>query len=214
MSYRRLVRYANPKSSVHNRNVGFVPQTFYALRLDNGTYIDPKKITNHRASGKDWIHLPSAQNEPVLNPSRDFVVGKWRVYEADRRMRLQLDDTLFHNRPTLHMVEFKTGFVSETVDAALIDPMEIRALLVGYHYGEEARTAFRLLVETGTADEYRYALRRKGGKALMDELMSDNFSYGSLTFLRDEVELVQARLILGDGRPAIYFDLVEYPVTK
>ncbi len=208
--YRRKTQ--NIKSSPHNRNVAFKPQTFYALRFANGSYVDPKKIVIEapRVKGREWVKAPDGSSEPTLNPSRAFVEEKWRIYETDRQLR-DLLAHVHHNRTPLYMVEFKTGFISEDVSDPVVDPLQVRALMIGHHYGEEALIAYRLLIETGRAEEYRYALRRKGGKALMDELMEDNFSYGSLTFLRDEAELVQARLILGDGRPAIYFDLIEYP---
>lgn len=202
-----------PDAQVIERNTTFKPETYYALRfVGTNVWLDPRTLRKTSNNGKEMIHVPSSSSEPILNKSEVLVDLTWRTYEADRRHREIVHQTM-HLRE-LEVVVFKTGFIDKDVPKREVDPMEIRALHVGYHYGAECQTAFRMLVAQGLADEYRYVLRRRGGKALMDELMSDNFSYGTLTFVRDETELCQARLILGDGRPAIYFDLVEFPVTE
>jgi hypothetical protein len=187
-------------------NTAFKAATLYGLRLvGSEKYIDPRAIKKLvSVNGRpEIVILPKTSEEVILNQSKVLVDLAWRTWQA---YHLHSGE----GKP-LEMVEFQTGFVSSKVLDLEVDPLVLRAITIGSYYGAEARTAFEMAIQRGEANEYRYLLRRRGGKAVVDELMPDNFSYGSLTFLRDDTELFQARIILGDTKPAIYFDLVEFP---
>lgn len=207
MPYRRARPPAKPN------NTRFKAQTYYALRfVQTGLYVDARQIksVDRNRCGKFYISMPKTEPEPVLNQSLDTVQGALRLYETDRLKRLALSGLV--KRDSLEMVTFRTGFTEEdTLATPPVDPLDVRALLIGHHYGLEAYTAFAMARAATDASQYAMFLRRKGGKALMDELMFDNFSYGTITFLRDETELVQARLILGDTTPARVFDIINFP---
>lgn len=196
-------------------NTSFKPQTYYALRyVESGRFVDARKIKakDHHGVGRFFVANPPESDEPLLNASRETVETAWITYETDRAKRLALHGR--DNREAMEMVTFRTDISTDTISQTpKLDPMRIKALLIGHHYGLEAYNAFTLARDKTDVSQYTMFLRRKGGKALMDELMFDNFSYGTVTFLRDETELVQARLILGDSTPARVFDIINFPLT-
>lgn len=201
------MKYRSPPKP---KNATFKAQTFYALRfIRSGEYVDPRKVRAQEESGRSFVSV-RAESDPVLNANRALVVEAWKTHETHRLQRRELFGESEWNK--LEIVVFKTGFVDEGVDEQPeIDPAAVKSLLIGYHYGQEAKLAYDQARQKSDVSEYTMFLRRKGGKALMDELMPNNFSYGSVTFLRDEAELVQARLILGDTKSAVYYSIVDFP---
>lgn len=186
----------------------FTPAIYYALRIvgeNNVEYYDPARIIE-KHGGKKRLNLGPSRLMPHLSKNLKIVLRAWERYETERIISKTIDGV---SLPEMQILTFQTSIHETPLIAPPLDMMAVRQRIIELKHGVDLARAFELLRRTGTAEEYRYILFRKSGKRLMDDLMPNNFSYGKITFCRDEVELVQARLILSEPGPPRIIDMEE-----
>ena len=182
----------------------FTPTIYYALRIVGKNYVDyydPAKIVERHGAPRKRFSLGHPQPEPHLSKNLKIVIRAWERYETERIISKKIDGV---SMPEMQILTYQTSIHETPLIAPPLDMMAVRQRIMEIKHGVDLARAFELLRRTGTAEEYRYILFRRSGKKLMDDLMPGNFSYGKITFCRNEVELVQARLILSEtGTPRI-----------